>query len=220
MYPFKVHMTEPHYLSTRANWEAAANETGASLESAGAGALRTYLDETYPGQFQVVSHPTDFKQLYLEEDRRRNPEAYAKPAAPVAGDVWYDEGRQTFLVQGAKSVAVAQCGCVPDVKIICLATKKTYYIECKAQNDAGNAHERACKFATPSMIAAMQRKMGVEYHPIGYLFSGDLVTKKKYVLELQLSFAFAADHLVLWPKIRPAQQLVDWFEKTIKSLLT
>jgi hypothetical protein len=215
-------MTEPapHYLSTRANWEAAANETGASLESAVAGAFRAYLDETYPDQFQVVSHPTDFKQLYLEEDRRRNRETYAKPAAPTAGDVWYDEGRQTFLVQGAKSAAVAQCGCVPDVKITCLSTGKSYYIECKAQNDAGNAHERACKFATPSMIEAMQRKMGVEYHPIGYLFSGDLVTKKKYVLELQLSFAFAADHLVLWPKTRPAQQLVNWFEKSLKQLLT
>ena len=212
-------MTEPHYLSTRANWEAAANETGASLESAVGGAFRAYLDETYPGQFQVDSHPTDFKQLYLEEDRRRNPDAYAKPTAPVTGDIWFDEARQTFLVQGVKSAAVAQCGCVPDVKITCFATKRSYFIECKAQNDAGNAHERACKFATPSMIAAMQRKMGVEYHPIGYLFSGDLVTKKKYVLELQLSFSFATDHLVLWPKNRPAQQLVTWFEKTVKRLL-
>ena len=212
-------MTEPHYLSTRANWEAAANVTGASLESAVAGILRTYLDETYPGQFQIDSHPTDFKQLYLEEDRRRSPEAYVKPAAPAAGDIWYDETRQTFLIQRG-GAAVAQCGCVPDVKISCLATKKAYFIECKAQNDAGNAHERACKFATPSMIAAMQRKMGVEYHPIGYLFSGDLVTKKKYVLELQLSFAFAQDHLVLWPKARPAQQLVSWFEKSLKHLLS
>jgi hypothetical protein len=210
-------MTE-HYLSTRANWEAAANATGASLESAVAGAFRAYLDETYPGQFRVDSHPTDFKQLYLEEDYRKQPEAYVK-AAPVLGDIWFDEGRQTFLVQGAKSATVAQCGCIPDVKITCLATNKAYCIECKAQNDAGNAHERACKFATPSMIAAMQRKLKVDYHPIGYLFSGDLVTKKKYVLELQLSFDFAKDHLILWPKTRPAIQLATWFDSTIKPLI-
>ena len=211
--------TAPHYLSTRANWEAAANETGASLESAVASTFRAYLDETYPGQFRVDSHPTDFKQLYLEEDRRKSPEAYVKPDVPALGDIWYDEARQTFLVQGAKTPTVAQCGCVPDTKITCLATKKAYCIECKAQNDAGNAHERACKFATPSMIAAMQRKLGVDYHPIGYLFSGDLVTKKKYVLELQLSFGFAPGHLVLWPKARPAAQLAAWFESTIKPLL-
>lgn len=212
-------MTEPHYLSTRANWEAAANETGASLESVVVKTFRTYLDETYPGQFRVDSHPTDFKQLYLEEDYRRTPENYVKPAQPVPGDIWYDEIRKTFLVQGVKSPAVAQCGCVPDVKITCLANGHAYFVECKAQNDAGNAHERACKFATPSMIGAMQRKMGISYHPIGYLFSGDLITKKKYVLELQLSFDFASEHMVLWPKTRPATQLVQWFEKVVKGLL-
>jgi len=122
-------MTEPHYLSTRANWEAVANETGASLESAVAGSLRAYLDMTYPGQFRVDSHPTDFKQLYLEEDRLKHPETYVKPAAPVPGDIWFDEARQTFLVWGTKSPAIAQCGCIPDVKITCLATKKAYFIE-------------------------------------------------------------------------------------------
>lgn len=218
--PYRIHMAQPHYLSTRANWEAAANETGASLESAVAGAFRAYLNETYPGQFQVDSHPTDFKQLYLEEDHRRSPETYVKPAAPVEGDIWFDEARQTFLVKTAKGVAVAQCGCVPDVKVTCLTTKKPYFIECKAQNDAGNAHERACKFATPSMITAMQRKLGVDYHPIGYLFSGDMITKKKYILELQLSFNFAPGHLIMWPKARQTEPLVSWFETTIKRLIT
>ena len=210
--------TTPHYLSTRANWEAAANETGASLESAVTTMLREHLNATYPGRFRVDSHPTDFKQLYLEEDRARGT-VYGKPDTPVAGDIWFDEARQIFVVQGSKVAAIAQCGCIPDVKITCLATGKSYYIECKAQNDAGNAHERACKFATPSMIAAMQRKLGVDYHPIGYLFSGDLVTKKKYVLELELSFGFARDHLLLWPKTRPAAQLITWFETTVKPLL-
>ena len=211
--------TAPHYLSTRANWEAAANATGATLEASVAGTFRAYLDVTYPGQFRVDSHPPDFKQLYLEEDRRNSPETYIKPANPVAGDIWYDEERKTFLIQGARVPTVAQCGCIPDVKISCLASGRDYFIECKAQNDAGNAHERACKFATPSFIDAMKRKMGVEYHPIGYLFSGDLITKKKYVLELQLSFAFAKDHMVMWPKSRPAAQLVTWFETTIKRFL-
>jgi len=209
----------PHYLSQRANWEAAANATGASLENAVAAGLRAYFGEVYPGQFEVVTHPTEFKQIYLEEDRRRNPGTYLKPAQPVAGDIWFDEGRSTFLVQGASKPAVAQCGFVPDIKIKCLSTGRSYYAECKAQNDAGNAHERACKFATPSVIEAMQRKMGVDYHPIGYLFSGDLITKKKYLLELELCYGFKREHMILWPKARPAAALIAWFEKTIKKLL-
>ena len=211
--------TTPHYLSTRANWEAAANATGASLESAVVGTLRAYLDETYPGQFTVESHPPDFNQLYLEEDRRLNPGAYLKPATPVPGDIWFDEARGTFVQQGAVSVGLARMGCIPDTKILCVSTGRPYYMECKAQNDAGNAHERACKFATPSMIEAIQRKKGITYHPIGYLFSGDLITKKKYVLELQLCFGFKREHLILWPKTRPAANLIEWFETVVKNLI-
>lgn len=209
----------PHYLSTRANWEAAANATGASLEEAVRDTLRAYLDATYPGEFRVDSHPGDFKQLYLEEDYRRNPEIYSKPPIPVAGDIWYEPDNGLFMIQGARSATVAQMGCIPDVKISNLASGNTYYIECKAQNDAGNAHERACKFATPSFLDAMKRKMDVDYHPIGYLFSGDLINKKKYILELRLSFGFAADHMMLWQKTRPAADLARWFERTIKNLL-
>jgi len=205
------------HLSTRANWEAAANEAGASLESSVADTFRAYLDQTYPGEFRVVSHPTDFKQLYLEEDYRSNPEIYKKPETPALGDIWYDATKGLFLVQ-AKTPVIAQCGCVPDIKILCNATGKAYYIECKAQNDVGNAHERACKFATPSFIEAMKRKTG-DYHPIGYLFSGDLVAKRKYILELQVSFGFAKEHMILWPKTRPAQQLAAWFETVIKGLI-
>jgi hypothetical protein len=213
-------MTEPHYLSKRANWEAAANATGASLENAVADGWRAYLNAEYPGQFEVETHPSEFKQIYLEEDRRRNPGTYAKPAAPVAGDTWFDEARGTFMTQGEKGrPREAQCGFVPDVKIKCIATGRAYYAECKAQNDAGNAHERACKFATPSVIEAMQRKMGVSYHPIGYLFSGDLITKKKYLLELELCYGFKREHMLLWPKARPAIALAAWFEEIIKNLI-
>ena len=212
-------MSAPHYLSQRANWEAAANATGASLENAVADTLRAYLTEVYPGQFEVVTHPTEFKQIYLEEDMRRNPAMYFKPKVPVAGDTWFDPARKAFVTQGASKPAVAQCGFVPDIKIKCIGTGRSYYAECKAQNDAGNAHERACKFATPSVIEAMQRKMGADYHPIGYLFSGDLITKKKYLLELELCYGFKREHMLLWPKARPAAALIAWFEETIKKLL-
>jgi hypothetical protein len=209
--------SEPHYLSRRANWEAAANAAGASLEDAVASTLRAYLDTEYPDMYTVETHPGDFKQLYLEIDYKRNPGEYAKPETMTKDSVWFDPVRRIFI-QGPAG-KVAQCGCIPDVKIISKKSGKAYFLECKAQKDEGNAQERACKYATPSFLRAIQEKMEVDYHPIGYLFSGQLVNKRKYILELQLSFGFAADHLLLWKPERPADVLVGWFERTIRPLL-
>jgi len=212
-------MTEPHYLSTRANWEAAANADGARVEEAVANTLRSYLDATYPGVYEVSRHPTDFDQIYLEEDMRLHPDAYEKPAAPEAGDIWYNKEIGRFECQGKKNACAQKMGLIPDTKIRHLKTGLSYFIEAKQQNDSGNAHERACKYASPSILAAMQRKMGVTYHPVGYIFAGDLITKKKYQLELQLSFGFAAEHLFLWEKGLPPAALAAWFERVVKGLL-
>lgn len=209
--------SEQHYLSKRGNWEAAANANGASLEEAVAATLAAYLEAQYPGAYTVESHPSDFKQLYLEVDYKRNPEVYSKPENLIKDSIWFDVDRKVFL-QGP-SEKQAQCGCIPDVKITSKATGHSYFIECKAQKDEGNAQERACKYATPSFLRAIQEKLGVGYHPIGYLFSGQLVKKRKYVLELQLSFGFAANHLLLWDPERPAEALVSWFETCIRPLI-
>ncbi len=208
--------SQPHYLSRRGNWEAVAVQVGGSLEKAVASTLESYLSSQYPDTYSIETHPGDFKQLYLEFDYQLHPTAYNKPATVTEDTIRFDSTKGLFL-QGP-TAKVAQCGCIPDIKITSKKTGHSYYIECKAQKDEGNAQERACKYATPSFLQAIRDKLKVSYHPIGYLFSGQLITKRKYILELQLSFGFAPEHLLLWDTAKP-EALISWFEATIRPTL-
>lgn len=198
--------SKPHYLSTRSNWEAGANIHGATIRDACAAALSAYLGPNY----EVQVEPRDLRQLWLEDDYAVHPERYAKPAEPKEGDIWFDGAK--FVQQKAKSVGTAQLGCQPDIKITNKLTKKVYYIECKAQGDAGNAHERCAKYASPSVLEAIKRRHGIAYHPMGYVFSGDLVTKQKYILELEGTYRFAPGHLLLWKPDRPVEVIQRWVD--------
>jgi hypothetical protein len=210
-----------HYLSRRANWQAGAQAGGARAEKDSVQILCDYLETTYPGQWSVTSHPTDLRQIYYEYDRERNPDAYLKPAAPTSEDVWYDEASGTFLTAGPKGKPkmAAGGGCLIDCKIEHLASGKKYFLECKNQEARGNAQERAAKYATPSIIAHVQKKLGVNYQPFGYLFTGGMVDSRDYILELKATYGFAPDHLFLWKKEHEPAALLQWLERSILPLL-
>lgn len=211
---------QPHYLSTRENWQQEATPAGASLRDAVATTLRSYLDRTAPGEFEVTIEPKDLAQIYYEYDWTTSPEKYRKPAIPGSDTVWYDAEKGVFLtLRSGKIVAATGGGCIPDVKLKNLKTGRAYLIECKQQNDAGNAHERCAKYATPSIIRLIQAKLGSPYHPIGYLFSGALVEKPKYELELKATYGFVAEHLMLWKKERNPAVLEEWLKRVILPLL-
>lgn len=92
-------------------------------------------------------------------------------------------------------------------------------MECKVQNDRGNAHERCAKYATPSILKSIQARLpDCTYHPIGYVFGGPMITKLKYRLELQATYAFARSHLLLWD-MKDADQLHQWLNTTVVPLL-
>lgn len=205
-----------HYLSGRENWQAGAIAGGSKTRDDVADVLRAYLDAAHPGAFEVTKEPADLKQLYYYHDWKQRPETYADPTA----EVWWDEAARQFLTRRAgKAVPATGGGCTPDVKLLCKATGRAYFIECKHQNDAGNAHERAAKYATPSILGLIQEMTGCTYHPVGYLFSGSMVEKRKYQLELRATFAFAGDHLFLWDAARTAAPLTEWVERVVVPLL-
>lgn len=206
-----------HYLSLRDNWQDSANEAGAELEVIVFETIADHLEATHPGEFKVTKHPSDFDQLYLEMALHRGDESFAKPAEPKNGDIWFVDG---FLKLENGHPKRAKQGCVPDIGITHIATGRKYFIECKEQNAAGNAHERAAKWATPSIIAAVQRKLGATYHPLGYLFSGPMVTNPKYIREIKGTFDFAKDHLLLWTPDRPVAALYDWVDRAVIPVLT
>jgi len=208
---------EPHYLSQRANWEADAVAAGHDAEESVASILRQHLDSE---EFEVEKHPSDLRQLYYESAYALNPEDFLKPNVPLKGDVWYDDARNEFITcKGENKEGIALCGgCIPDLKIRSKLTGKVYFIECKRQNDSGNAHERCAKYATPSIIELIQKRIGgVSYHPVGYVFTGDMIKKRKYILELQATFGFARNHLLLWNG--SSQTLLEWVQRTVVPLL-
>lgn len=221
----------PHYLSTRANWEAAAGAAGKAAEDSVLSILEEWFEATWPGEFLVEKHPSDLRQIYFEYDYEQNPEAYRKPLQPGPDDVWYDAEKRSFRTLKGKKEVTAPCGgCIPDIKIQCRSSGKSYFIECKRQNDAGNAHERCAKYATPSIVRLIQRKAvssaisgasageyPAQYHPIGYLFTGGLTEKRKYQVELRATFGFAADHLLFWGG--GAEQLTKWIGHVVVPLL-
>jgi len=209
-----------HYLSLRANWQDRANAAGAKLEVIVFETIAAHLEATHPGEYKVTQHPSDFDQLYLEMALHRGDESFAKPAEPKNGDIWFDDGAKTFLKLENGRPKRAKQGCEPDIGITHIATGRKYFTECKQQNDAGNAHERAAKWATPSIIAAVQRKLGATYHPLGYLFSGPMVTNPKYIREIKGTFDFAKDHLLLWTPDRPVAALCEWVDRAVIPVLT
>jgi hypothetical protein len=206
---------EPHYLAARENWQQGAMEGGGQAEQDLSSTIKNYLDAKEPGVWLVESQPKDLKQIYLEHDFKQSPNSYLRPETPVDGDVWYDEQKGFVTVTGKNNVREANRGCIPDCKVQHVASGRRCFIECKNQGDAGNAHERAAKYATPSMIAFVQKKLGIEYLPFAYVFTGNMVESPKYILELQLIFGFAEKNLFLWKKGRAAAPLIEWLETAI-----
>jgi len=197
-----------HYLARRGNWQLAAQQGGAMAEADTMTAIRNYLDTTSPGEWEVTTQPKDLDQIYFEYTYERDPTRYA-----AGEDVWYDETSKTFRNKNGSKATGG--GCRPDGKIRNKATGRSIFIECKNQAAAGNAHERGAKYATPSVIGHVQKKLGVAYHPFGHIFTGAMVESRKYVIELETTYGFAAANLFLWRKERPAEPLIQWLNDVI-----
>lgn len=206
-----------HYLAKRGNWQLVAHQGGSRAEKDTIDVIREYLDTTYPGQYKVVPHPSELKQIYYEYTYELNPALYTMPEVPTQEDVWYDSKTKQFMTMkknGTHGFANGG-GCIPDIKIEHIPSSRLCFVECKNQGDAGNAHERAAKYATASVIGFVQKKLGITYHPFGHIFTGAMVDSRKYVVELATTFGFAPNHLFLWKKERPVEPLIEWLESVI-----
>ena len=204
-----------HYLANRGNWQLVAQQGGSKAEADTVYVMRDYLNRVHPGEYEVVKHPNDLRQLYYEYTYSVSPEMYSRPEVPTSDDVWFNAEKGFLTIKNGAEVIAMGGGCQPDIRITHLATGHKCFIECKNQNDAGNAHERAAKYATPSVIAAVQKKLGVTYHPFGHVFTGAMVESRKYVVELATTFGFAPNHLFLWKEGRPVEPLTEWLEAVI-----
>ena len=214
-------MDTQHYLARRGNWQLVAHQGGTRAEVETVDVIRAHLTSAHPGVYEVSAHPQDLRHIYYEYTREIDPGLYTKPAAPTSEDIWFEDGEFRTVSKGGKEVPVTGGGgCIPDIRIKHIATGNRCFIECKNQGDAGNAHERAAKYATPSIISFVQKKLGVTYHPFAHLFTGPIVEKRKYQVELAATYGFAPNHLFLWKKDRPVEPLIQWLEMVILPPLT
>jgi hypothetical protein len=205
-------------LSQRANWQAGANAGGANHEMSIKDIFNKYFATEEGTNYQFIPKPNLLSQLFLENDYKKNPEAYAKPADPKEGDIYYDEEKKRFFKFTGRAYTEAKLGMVPDGMILNYATGKRHLIEAKKQNDAGNAHERGCRYDTEKIRKTLQERLDTEAQPISWIFTGSMTQDKKYILEI--ASHLPDNHYVL---LRPDQDketvLIEWFNRVVRPIL-
>lgn len=193
-----------HYLSTRGNWQSKASNHGADMEDSTADYIRQFLHDKHSGEYSVWKHPKDLEQIYIMYDVKTDPTLLDNKNLRLCNGI-YEECRNGVWKK-------PRCGVIPDICIHHMQTNKRYFIECKHQNAAGNAHERACKFATPGMIQLIKEAIDVQYHPVGYMFEGGIATCPKYIRELKATYSDTLDHLLIVTRV---EQIDAWIENVI-----
>lgn len=206
-------MEKPHYLSTRPNWQLQANKGGAKSETDVYCTLKANLD---PEEYDVVNKPKWFDTPFLEYQHSLEP--MIKPEDPEIDDEWYDDGEFYRMTEkGAKKINETF---IPDIGIIHLASNRKYIIEVKKQQAAGNAHERACKYMAPGMVDYLKESLEVDYHPVGFVFSGGMADNAGYRREVSFFIGKSLRHHVLfWKGERDPNHLAEWFDSTVRPLL-
>jgi hypothetical protein len=205
-------------LAARGNWQAGANQGGARHEATVEKVLQDYFTTEAASNYEFKKHPTLLDQVFLEEDYKRNPAKYAKPAEPKKDDTYYDETKKRFYRFTGKSWTEKKLGMEPDGLIRNKVTGKGHLLEDKKQNGFGNAHERACRYGMPKIHTIVQERLGVTCQPVSWIFAGDMTVTEKYVLEIQATFP--NEHVLLVkPTDDPKEVIVAWFNRVIKPLL-
>ena len=160
-------------------------------------------------EYEVVSQPTDFKNLYV--DVGLSEEELAAIYTP-------DEPIKKYGIQ-------------PDGAIRNTRTGKTIYVEIKRQDGwvegkprsagRGNAHERLCKYFTPGLLSKLRSEGGISEPnlPFWIVFQGDITRDPCRVREITYWFKDFKANYFFWRNSSIAEDLIDHFETYIAPLL-
>jgi hypothetical protein len=107
-------------------------------------------------------------------------------------------------------------GVIPDLMVKSKVTGKRLFIEKKAGNQGGNAHERAYKYLSESLQKAVKREYCTPDNPFVFVFSGRTFLKEKYQQEIKLICGHIPNNYLIWDG---SQQQVDTYADTIKDML-
>ena len=205
-------------LAARENWQAEAGKGGAAHEVDVSKVFTELFKMSGYTDYEFNDKPTVLNQIFLELDYKKNPTKYVKGSAPSEGQVFYDEGKKDFFTWSKGGPKRKKHGMIPDGQIRNKLTGKSVLIEDKKQNDAGNAHERACKYGVPKIQKAIQEKLGVTGPPVVWIFAGACTTSDKYILEFAACFEEDL-YVLVKPTDNSHEILKAWFDANIKNIL-
>ena len=77
-------------------------------------------------------------------------------------------------------------GIVPDMCVVNRHTGKRIFIEKKAGNKGGNAHERVYKYLSPALKETVSGMFDTPDNPFFLIFSGETFQEQKYLNEFRL----------------------------------
>ena len=114
-----------------------------------------------------------------------------------------------------------QHGIRPDGMIVNRANGRRVFVEMKCQRAAGNAHERACKYMMPGIVASMRERSGhaAPVIPMWWIFTNGIAKDPRYRQEIGHWFKGIETQLLFWPDGWNAKPLTTHFEKHIKRML-
>lgn len=100
-------------------------------------------------------------------------------------------------------------------------TGKAIYVEIKRQRAAGNAHERACKYLMPGIVASAQQIANQPDNvlPFWLIFTNGIASDPNYQREILHWFRGIEPHLLLWENVRDYDAVTGHFDECIRPLL-
>ena len=107
-------------------------------------------------------------------------------------------------------------GVVPDLMIKNTSNGKCLFIEKKAGNNGGNAHERAYKYLSPVLQQAAKKKCKTADNPFVFVFSGKTFFKEKYQQEINMILGHIPNNYLIWDG---SQEQVDNYAEKLKEML-
>lgn len=112
-------------------------------------------------------------------------------------------------------------GIIPDYLIRNTETGRAVFVEIKRQDERGNAHERACKYFTPGILASARQvaKQPGDAIPFWWVFTNGIATSQKYRREITHWFKGIEAHLLLWEDIDDLAVVTHHFDAHIRPLL-
>ena len=105
-------------------------------------------------------------------------------------------------------------GVVLDALIVNKNTGKSLYVENKAGDKGGNAHERVYKFLSPGLKDSVRETYNTVEQPFFLVFSGDTFQRDKYQNEFKLLLR-DENYAIIEPEFANMKQIVEQIKEIV-----